>query len=268
MDLNRSAVFRASAALGTLLLMLNAATAAHAAPLLPAPSTLAECVADGALHDDVASCSLSSSNASASGSVVLWPFVSLTASSSTTPGGGSGAVVFATYSFEVVGGNPGDVVPIEIATNLSSSASSLDHAFGQAQLSVSTNFGRYSQVVCTNGSINPTCPTLQQAFSGIIAWSATSGEAGDTINLSVDAESGDSAFAEWANASADPFIFIDPNFINAANYSIIVSPGVGNGLPVTAVPEPATIALTGSGLIMLISRGRQRARHSRSPALR
>jgi hypothetical protein len=236
--------------------------------VLPAPSTLAECVADGALHDDLASCSLGGPNAAASGSVVLWPFVTLTASSSTTPGGGSGALVDATYSFQVAGGNPGDIVPIMIATNLSSDASSLDHAFGMAQARVDTSFGSFTEIVCTNGAINPTCPTLNTSFSGTLAWQAMSGETGDTLHLAVEAQSGDSSFAEWANAAVDPYIFIDPNFANASNYSIIVSPGVGNGLPVSALPEPATMALTASGLIMLISRGRQRARRLRSAALR
>jgi hypothetical protein len=256
-------------AVAGVLFSIGVATTAHAAPVLPAPSTFAECVANGTVQDDAASCLLSSGSAAASGSIVLWPFVTLTASSTTSPGGGSGVLVDATYSFQVVGGNPGDIVPIMISTNLSSDASSLDHAFAMAQTRVDTSAGSFTEIVCTNGSINPTCPTLNTTFSGSFAWSALSGESGDTIHLAIEAQSGDSAVPEWANASLDPFIFIDPNFANAASYSIIVSPGVGNGLPVSTVPvpEPGTIALTASGLIMLISRG-SRARHLRSPALR
>jgi hypothetical protein len=42
-----------------------------------------------------------------------------------------------------------------------------------------------------------------------------------------------------ALASADPLIFVDPNFPGASQYSIVLSPGVGNGLAST-VPEPGT----------------------------
>jgi len=136
----------------------------------------------------------------------------------------------------------------------------LDHAFAMAQTRVDTSAGSFTEIVCT---------TLNTTFSGTFAWSAASGEAGDTIHLEIEAQSGDSAVPEGATASLDPFIFIDPNFANAASYSIIVSPGVGNGLPTSTlpVPGPGMIALTASGLIMLISRG-SRARHSRSAALR
>jgi hypothetical protein len=73
--------------------------------------------------------------------------------------------------------------------------------------------------------------------------------------LEVEASSGDSPLAESANASADPFIFIDPSFAGAANYSIEVSPGVGNGLP-SAAPEPGTLGLMASflGLLLAIRR--------------
>ena len=262
MDLKRAVA-------GTVFLMIyGVATTAHAAPVLPAASTFTECVANGSVQDDAASCLLSSGNAFASGSVVTWPFVLLRASSVTSPGGSSGVLVNASYSFQVVGGNPGDIVPIMISTNLSSSATSLDHAFAMAQTRVDTSAGSFTEIVCTNGSINPTCPTLNTTFSGTFAWSAMSGEAGDTIHLEIEAQSGDSGVPEGATASLDPFIFIDPNFANAANYSIIVSRGVGNGLPSSTVPvpEPGTMALSASGLIMLISRG-SRARHSRSAAL-
>jgi hypothetical protein len=47
-------------------------------------------------------------------------------------------------------------------------------------------------------------------------------------------------------ATLDPSIYIDPNFADAALYSVILSPGVGNPSP--SVPEPMTLALLGIGL--------------------
>jgi hypothetical protein len=47
--------------------------------------------------------------------------------------------------------------------------------------------------------------------------------------------------ASTAFASADPLIFIAPADNPGGEYSILLSEGVGNGLP-SAVPEPATWA--------------------------
>jgi hypothetical protein len=50
-----------------------------------------------------------------------------------------------------------------------------------------------------------------------------------------------------ASAFIDPSIYVDPNFPNAALYSVILSPGVGNPAP-ASVPEPMTLVLVGVGL--------------------
>ena len=64
---------------------------------------------------------------------------------------------------------------------------------------------------------------------------------------------------EFASASADPHIFIDPAFPNASLYSIIVSPGVSNDEePAAAAPEPAMFPLTGIALAALSLRWRKR----------
>ena len=57
----------------------------------------------------------------------------------------------------------------------------------------------------------------------------------------------------FADATADPFIFIDPEFLlSHPGYSVRVSPGISNVDPsapaVPGVPEPATLALVGLGL--------------------
>lgn len=230
-------------------LLLCLAAASGATPLLPSPSTLAECV-DVTVLDDPSSCLLAGNNALASASLTISPFVNLTAQSSSGPADqfgvySAGALDQLNYSFQVVGGTPGDVVPILIATNLTSSASSFSHAYGFAQVLVHTAFGTGFETVCTNG----TCGTSATSFSGAFGWSAISGDI-DAISVEAEATSGDSPFAEAASASADPFIFIDPSFAGASNYSIVVSPGVGNGVP-TTTPEPGTLALAGATLIAM-----------------
>ncbi len=226
------------------------------ATALPGPVTVAECT-DFGLIDDPTSCVLSGRDAMATGSLTLSPFVSVTAASSSGPindlfNPGAGAFVGASYSFQVNGGNPGDVVPILISTSLSANASSFSHAYGFAEVVVHTGFGDTSVVVCTNG----TCGTTNTSFSGTFSTSAFSGEAGDTIQLETEASSGDSPVAESANASADPFLFIDPSFAGASNYHIDVSPGVGNALP--GVPEPGTLGLGGFALVVLARLSRSR----------
>jgi len=50
---------------------------------------------------------------------------------------------------------------------------------------------------------------------------------------------------EGANAFADPHLYIDPSFANAADYQFVVSDGVGNQTGLSSVPEPSYLALIG-----------------------
>jgi hypothetical protein len=60
---------------------------------------------------------------------------------------------------------------------------------------------------------------------------------------------GNSVINCGTSASIDPTFTIDPGQSNAAQYSILFSPGVGNG---SAVPEPATFFLLALGGLALI----------------
>jgi hypothetical protein len=153
------------------------------------------------------------------------------------------------YSFEVIGGSAGDHVPLLIAATLDSSAD--PHTFGSAQIAATTSLTSARAAVCTDG----TCP-LGTSFSGTLDIEAVSGQVG-TMELFTQA-SNTFLLGGTADASADPFIFVDPSFPGASTYSVLVSDGVGNGL--TAVPEPAGFVLLGIGLAVLACSRRTKVR--------
>ena len=169
------------------------------------------------------------------GSISLQPYVSLQARINNQ----YTQDVFSTldYDFQVEGGSPGDSVPLLIATNLL--ASGTYPQYGAASIGVFTGggVGLAGEMVCTYPS---DCPATQ--FSGTLSLTAS---AGDVYRIHLR------AIAEGSNvsASADPYIYVDPHFAGAGNYSIAVSSGVANA----PVPEPATWAmmLVGFGLLGL-----------------
>jgi hypothetical protein len=242
---------------------LSALAAPARADSLPVAITETSCGADpnGVFQRvvDPTSCVV----ATALGSLTLSPFVNLSVQVSTlgvflngVHGGGATAVV--RYFFEVTGGNSGDVVPLLIATNLSTDGTAASGGHSFASLSAFTNsFGNSFVAVCTNES----CGTTASSFSGLLSTQAKSGEVGE-LNLQVSAGSGPSLDSGFASASADPFIYVDPTFPAANQYSILVSPGVGNGIAAASVPEPGSAALLAlsAGLLWIAVRKRTSSR--------
>src|SRR5690349_6205635 len=99
----------------------NAVVFAASAATLPPPSTLAHCAVNSTFVDDPTACLLGNSDV-ASASLTLSPVIGLTAEafSPAAPGlHGAGATAIVHYSFEVIGGAVGDLVPLLIATTLS-----------------------------------------------------------------------------------------------------------------------------------------------------
>ena len=65
---------------------------------------------------------------------------------------------------------------------------------------------------------------------------------GDLIMVTLNA-SASLAGAHSAAATVDPFFKIDPTFPLADEFSIVLSPGIGNPIPSERVPEPSSLTL-------------------------
>jgi len=224
-----------------IVLALTLGAAGWSSPLawsaeLPAADSSAACSVDSGHTSGALNCKLGDAFAT----VTLAPFEGLIVQASSPPIDanaihGVGAMARLTYTFQVLGGNPGDIVPILIAASLNSSGSDPTHGIGFASLNVHTAAAGDAQIaVCSDG----TCGTSNKSFFGTLSTRARSGELGDTLTLFGSASTGDSLSFETARASADPFIFVDPTAPNASQYSIVLSPGVANA--VASVPEPGS----------------------------
>jgi hypothetical protein len=212
---------------------------------------------------DPVACSLTHTTASAT----LAPVAAVTAHGDYAAGLDNSAQANAdlNYYFEVLGGQPGDVVPLIVATELSTSIVGSGSIAG-ASLQLHASATRFDQnaVACSGSS--DACSTYPTVFAGTLAAAAVSGSLDNFIHLSVEAGGGDSLTAGSADASADPWIYVDPSFAGAANYRIVLSEGVANGLPVAAVPEPAEVALLAAGLAFLLPWSARRNRAAAGPA--
>jgi len=224
---------------------------AFAAAILPAPITSTHCAVDKITLDDPVHCVLGNSIALAS--LAIFPFVSMSVQAVGLPvdvngSHGAGASATVQYFFQVLG-NPGDIVPILIATQLSTTGSHPSLGIGSASLLVHTTAaGDVLAAACSDGSCGG-----GSTFSGTLSTRARTGDI-NTLTLNAGASAGGNLSSQSATAFADPFIFIDPSFPTASLYSIAVSPGVGNA---AAVPEPATAALAILGALALIARRRR-----------
>jgi len=199
---------------------------------LPTPTSGAECIsALGTVVDSTTSCS----NGGGTAAATLSPFAGVTASAVAGPNMSSGADASLNYDFEVVGGNPGDTVPLLITANLITIANSASDAFASIFVAPGLqSLGGTQVVACTNEAL---C-TQPAEFSGTFEVSVQSGSV-NSLGLEVVSGEVSSAGPENSSASADPLIVVDPSFANAAEYSIVFSPGVANAVQSSA-PEPGS----------------------------
>jgi hypothetical protein len=225
--------------------LLAASASGVFAGILPSATSVAGCESGSLQVSGNPSCTASDGGYN-SLSVTFQPFASLSgfADSGDGPSGGGGLANLA-YYFEVTGGNLDDPVPLLISTNLLTSVAGAGdtYAFSEIQVTDSTNSAY--EVVCTQSS-SPCLGNPANNFSGILSLTALSGEVGE-VYLEIEASA--STYANLgrgtASASADPMIMVDPNFVGAANYSIVFSDGVGNDS--SSAPEPGTLLLVACG---------------------
>ena len=233
---------------------------AAATPLAPATSFI-QCKTDfpgsSQVATDPSSCSLGGGGALSSfGAVVQSPFISLVGQVSSIgfPVNAVGAAVTGVldYEFQLTGGTPGTVVPVQVDFNLDTVGDDPDHAYGFTTLSVGNVEGLGVTVAaCTAGQ---NCGGPESLHSSFIVH-LRSGGPNATVHIGIQAFAGASPFDQFASVSADPYLFVDPSFTGAGQYTISVSAGVAN-VPL-AVPEPPVAVLLAAGLGLLALRRRR-----------
>ena len=161
-------------------------------------------------------------------------------------------VVF-NYTVEIIG--PAGLVPVDVqatgsatsTTNAGSSASlSLSNISNVPILEVASSQGQALGGFVTSLNISNTYEmTADSPFSVQITDEASAG-----IDPILTASS--------ASASIDPLFFIDPSDPNASEYSILLSPGVGNAPAATPLPAAFPLFATSLGGLGLLGWRRKR----------
>ncbi len=220
--------------------ILIMSTARADAQTLSAASTFVQCFADGNNSFHATECSQGGFVGvppSAFASAVLSPLPAVSVEVTSPPAAvlGAGADANATYWFQVTGGNAGDVVPLMFDFSLSASATPDSTALARLIIRTSEVPFTVEELLCNPQECG------ESILSDTLTVPARSGAALDSVTLYVMAQAPATRISnESARAFADPYIFVDPTFPNADQYSILVSPGVGN---TPHVPEPGTLGL-------------------------
>jgi hypothetical protein len=193
--------------------------------------------------------------------------------SDSTAGFGTASLIY----FFSVNGPANTLVPLDInltfqATALNTSvggaASAIQFSLYQNNASFSfqgvnyTNTGYNEANICL-GVMNPCygapglnggwlnflgTPGVPQGVSGLLQMNVMSNTAVEVDQWSTtDLVQGSGTGAPYTSSGLDPFISIDPSFTDANEFSIALSPGVGNG-DIAPVPLPSSIWLAVSGL--------------------
>lgn len=223
------------------------------ADTIPDATSVVECVNLVAV-DAATYCSTPGAGGYANSLVTLQPYAGLNTNASSS-GFYQGFTALATlnYSFEVLGGNTTDVVPVMFMSNLFASATENAYAFGG--IVVDAAVAGNSVAVCSDGTCGAqNGTTFSQAF-GVTTHPGYI----NTVHLQSESATGFGAGPFYASSLVDPLIYIDPSFPDAAGYSIVLSSGVANAVP-SAVPEPGTFlyGVVAFSVLLLLVRSRRR----------
>ena len=153
-----------------------------------------------------------------------------------------------TYFFEYTGPSS-STLPVDIAYSLDATYTGDTFATGTySDAFIDTPFGEvdaYCNASVGGCGTGPnygghyTLGTTEAKVSSVLSGQVS---ANTIYQVSVSASGQvDGVENESVYAFADPFIYLDPGFGNADQYSLVLSPGVGNPSP---APEPGTVALS------------------------
>ena len=201
------------------------------------------------------------------------PTTVVTASASSRGFGVANAFSDVIYSFEWIGPDYPETVPVDISILLKTQATvDATDPYAQAISGASYRLSLAGVDIALFpfecavgwGVSGPGCASPN--FNGTVTFQLMPNTVYD-VELHVFAETSDSTMeglpgphgqtTPLASAIADPHIFLDPNFSFADQYQLALSAGISNAVP-AAVPEPETWVLILIGLGTLGIRGRAR----------
>ena len=228
---------------------MAAAPAAHALDLPPATSAVS-CTTSVGVISDAIFCSTATDEAQ----VTLQPFAG-TRAEATYPGSFAIAVAASdailTYKWAVTGGQPGDLVHVDIGIHLSAAVFGAQGQAFAAAWATTAPSGTMEVCVSADGICGA---GSTHGFNGVMQLVARSGDI-NTLQLQATAGGSFGPDVNGGVAFADPHLFLDPSFPSTDAYQLALSPGVSNAM--APVPEPAAWAMLGLGLAGLAVRLRR-----------
>jgi hypothetical protein len=193
----------------------------------------------------------------ASVDVVGLPQAATSGQASGTPDVGAGFNAGIRYFFTVTGPDHDVVIPLLATFALHASAVGTFATNSSASFSVVFTANDFTEQV----EADVLQPTPTDIFSSR-AFGLEVGRVGQVV-LGVSGGS----FGGFAEAYADPYIFVDPAFVAShPGYAVAVSDGIGNAAPISAVPEPETGAMMLFGIGLMVAARRRAAQHRSPPS--
>jgi hypothetical protein len=174
---------------------------------------------------------------SAIGEVVLGPIPYVHAFGSSSFGSVVNARAGLYYYFEFAG-PAGSAIPIDIDVVLESAVSGTSL--------IPSEGGRASVALggpINNVGVSVSCTLLDCSNPDFIGTLHAELSPNTVYIMEMGAGGGASQGDEGFNGFADPYIYIDPSFADAADYQFVVSDGIGNQTGLSDVPEPNSLLL-------------------------